>query len=70
MRVVVPLCMRFAKFDKKIGRQWQDGIGKCARTEMTLLGYVPPEGVIGYDFFANFTLVVDSVGGKVAFVKN
>ena len=31
--------------------------------------YVPPEGVIGYDFFANFTLVVDSVGGKVTFVK-
>ena len=32
--------------------------------------YVPPEGVIGYDFFANFTLVVDSVGGKMSFVKN
>ena len=32
--------------------------------------YVPPEGVIGYDFFANFTLVVDRVGGKVTFVKN
>lgn len=28
------------------------------------------EGVIGYDFFANFTLVVDRVGGKVSFVKN
>ena len=27
--------------------------------------YVPPEGVIGYDFFANFTLVVDRVGGKM-----
>lgn len=27
------------------------------------------EGVIGYDFFANFTLVVDRLGGKVAFVK-
>ena len=26
-------------------------------------------GVIGYDFFANFTLVVDRVGGKVSFVK-
>jgi len=26
--------------------------------------------VIGYDFFANFTLVVDSVGGKMSFVKN
>ena len=32
--------------------------------------YVPPEGVIGYDFFANFTLVVDRFGGKVAFIKN
>ena len=32
--------------------------------------YVPPEGVIGYDFFANFTIVVDSVGGKMTFVKN
>ena len=32
--------------------------------------YVPPEGVIGYDLFANFTLVVDRFGGKVAFVKN
>ena len=31
---------------------------------------VPPEGVIGYDFFANFTLVVDSRGGKMTFVKN
>ena len=31
---------------------------------------VPPEGVIGYDFFANFTLVVDRFGGKVTFVKN
>ena len=31
---------------------------------------VPPEGVIGYDFFANFTLVVDRIGGKMAFVKN
>ena len=30
---------------------------------------VPPEGVIGYDFFANFTLVVDRLGGKVAFVN-
>jgi len=37
---------------------------------MTLLGYVPPEGVIGYDFFANFTVVVDSQGGKMTFVKN
>ena len=31
---------------------------------------VPPEGVIGYDFFANFTLVVDSIGGKVTIIKN
>jgi hypothetical protein len=30
---------------------------------------VPPEGVIGYDFFANFTIVVDSVEGKMIFVK-
>ncbi len=32
--------------------------------------YVPPEGVVGYDFFANFTIVVDRVGGKMTFVKN
>ena len=32
--------------------------------------YVLDKGVIGYDFFANFTLVVDCVGGKVTFVKN
>ena len=25
---------------------------------------------IGYDFFANFTVVVDRVGGKMTFVKN
>ena len=31
---------------------------------------VPPEGVIGYDFFNNFILVVDRVGGNVSFVKN
>ena len=31
--------------------------------------YVPPEGVIGYDFFANFPLVVDRVGGEMTFVK-
>ena len=30
---------------------------------------VPPEGVIGYDFFTNFTVVVDSLGGKMTFVK-
>ena len=34
------------------------------------LEYVPPEGVIGYDFFANFTIVVDRLGGKMTFVKN
>ena len=32
--------------------------------------YVPSEGVIGYDFFANFTVVVDRVGGKMTFVKH
>jgi hypothetical protein len=26
------------------------------------------EGVIGYDFFNNFTLVVDRLGGKMTFV--
>ena len=31
---------------------------------------VPPEGVIGYDFFNNFTVVVDRRGGKMTFVKN
>lgn len=31
--------------------------------------YVPPEGVIGYDFFNNFTVVVDRIGGKMTFVK-
>ena len=31
---------------------------------------VPPEGVIGYDFFANFTLVVERFGGKMSFVKS
>ena len=31
---------------------------------------VPPEGVIGYDFFANFTVVVDRLGGKMTFVNN
>ena len=31
---------------------------------------VPPAGVIGYDFFTNFSLVVDRVGGKMIFVKN
>ena len=32
--------------------------------------YVPPEGVVGYDFFANFTLVVDCGGGEITFVEN
>jgi hypothetical protein len=32
--------------------------------------FVPDQGVIGYDFFANFTLVVDRLGGKMTFVKN
>ena len=31
---------------------------------------VPPEGVIGYDFFANFTLVVDRGGVEITFVEN
>ena len=31
--------------------------------------YVPHEGVIGYDFFNNFTIVVDRIGGKMTFVK-
>ncbi len=31
---------------------------------------VPPEGVIGYDFFNNFTVVVDRLGGKMTFAKN
>ena len=31
---------------------------------------VPPEGVIGYDFFNNFTVVIDRLGGKMTFVKH
>ena len=31
---------------------------------------VPPAGVIGYDFFNNFTLVIDLLGGKMTFIKN
>ena len=31
---------------------------------------VPKEGVIGYDFFANFTIVVDRHGWNLTFVKN
>ena len=31
---------------------------------------VPPEGVIGYDFFNNFTVVIDRFGGKMTFIKN
>jgi len=30
---------------------------------------VPPEGVIGYDFFNSFTVVVDRVGGRLTFRK-
>ncbi len=30
--------------------------------------FVPDQGVIGYDFFANFTLVIDRLGGKMTFV--
>ncbi len=30
---------------------------------------VPPEGVIGFDFFNNFTVVVDRLGGKMTFVR-
>ena len=32
--------------------------------------FVPDQGVIGYDFFANFTIVVDRLGGTMAFVRN
>ena len=32
--------------------------------------YVPPEGVIGYDFFNNFTVVIDRVGDKMSFTNN
>ena len=32
--------------------------------------YVPSEGVIGFEFFNNFTVVVDRRGGKMTFVKN
>ena len=31
---------------------------------------VPSEGVIGFDLFNNFTVVVDRLGGKMTFVKN
>ena len=31
---------------------------------------VPPTGVIGYDFFANFTIAADRVGGKMSVVKS
>ena len=33
------------------------------------LEYVPPEGAIGYDFFNNFTIVVDRGGKKMRFLK-
>ena len=32
--------------------------------------FVPAEGVIGYDFFSNFTVVVDRFVGSMTFVKN
>ena len=32
--------------------------------------YVPDEGVIGYDFFTNFTVVVDRIDGRICFVNN
>jgi hypothetical protein len=32
--------------------------------------FVPSEGVIGFDFFNNFTVAVDRIGGKMTFVKN
>ena len=32
--------------------------------------YVLPEGVMGYDFFNNFTIVVDRGGKKMRFIKN
>ena len=31
---------------------------------------VPPEGVIGFDFFNNFTVIIDRLGGNMTFVKN
>lgn len=31
---------------------------------------VPRHGVIGYDFFNNFTCVVDKIGGEMTFVNN
>ena len=36
---------------------------------MTMLMRVN-EGIVGHDFFANFTIVVDRLGGKMTFVKN
>ena len=30
--------------------------------------FVPSEGVIGYDFFNNFTVFIDRLGGKMVFV--
>ena len=32
--------------------------------------YVPPEGAIGYDFFNNFTIVVDRGGKKMGTTAN
>ena len=31
---------------------------------------VPSAGVIGYEFFNNFTVVIDRPGGTMKFVKN
>ena len=31
--------------------------------------FVPTQGVIGYDFFNNFTFVVDRLGGNMTFIK-
>ncbi len=39
-------------------------------TLLWLEGFPPLEDVIGYDFFNNFTLVVDCLGGKVSIAKN
>ncbi len=38
--------------------------------QFKLIKKVPDESVIGYDFFANFTVVVDRVGGKMTFIKS
>ena len=48
---------------------WQRGTNMKKQRIFTV-DAVPPEGVIGYDFFANFTLVVDRVGGEMSIVSN